>query len=83
MATSALKESTVRIADLINELNTLRNDYSHIHGAPKQLIDTLTDVEYLDSTLSYLESLFGNEINVLHLPEPVEVIPSPNQDHNS
>jgi hypothetical protein len=77
MTTSALRKSTVPITDLTNELNTLLNDYSHIHGAPKQVIDTLTDVEYLNSTLSYLETLFGNENHILHLPEPAQVIPSP------
>lgn len=73
-------ESTVPIIDLLNELNTLLKDYTHVHGAPKQVHDTLSDIEYLRETLNYLETLFGNgdESHVLHLPEPGQVFLFPN-----
>ena len=69
-------ESAVLIIDLIDELNTLLNDYSYVYGVPKLVNDTLTDVEYLSDTLNYLETLFGDENHVLHLSNPAaQVIP--------
>ena len=49
-------ESTVPIIDLLNKLNTLLKDYSHVHGAPKQVHDTLTDIEYLREALATVMS---------------------------
>lgn len=73
MATSPLHHSTVPIIDIVNELNILLKDYSHIHGAPKQVNETLIDLQYLSDTLSYLETLFGDLEQKLRLPEPAQV----------
>jgi hypothetical protein len=74
MTTSTLHESYVPIIDVINEIDGLLQDYSLIHGAPKAVNETLTDLNYLSDTLNYLEALFGDTEHQLHLPEPAQVI---------
>jgi hypothetical protein len=73
MASSYGKESTVPILAMINEINILLEDYSHVHGAPKQVNDTLVEVKYLDATLRSFEALFGGDDLVLHLPPSTQV----------
>jgi len=54
------QESAIHIADLMSEITLLLNDYSLIHDAPKSLVETLTDVKYLQSTLLHLGSIFSD-----------------------
>lgn len=54
------QESAIHIADLMSEITLLLNDYSLIHDAPKSLVETLTDVKYLQSTLLRLGSIFSD-----------------------
>ena len=70
MAVSPSPESMINIIDLVNEINLLLKDYKHVHGAPKQVIESQTEIEYLAATASYLETLFGDENHLLHLSEP-------------
>jgi hypothetical protein len=70
MATSPLGEREVPITDLQNELNILLKDYEFIHDAPRCINETLTDLKYLNDTLTYLESLLGDSKHKLHMQEP-------------
>ena len=69
MTMTALHDPAVPMIDLINELDLILNDYEVIHGAPKEVDATLTDIRYMKDTVNHLENLFGDEKYTLHLPE--------------